>query len=503
MSINQFIKFKQMKRTITSAFFVLFSLIVFGQYVTPGTGVSWSLDDLVQNSSGVVTFEDDAYYLWEDIIVSENDTVKILIDGILRISTEKLVTVAGTLLVDPPGNFTFTAVDTTQNFLGFRFEDSDNSYLRKCTVEFGGGIKLINSDLTIEDCIIRKNNKSNSSGAIDIFQSNPTIKNCEISINAGPAIMSAANSGSSPTVTGNIVYHNNTANENMPQLNFGTTSESAELQIIDNVIEGFYDNVGGIAVSTLAGGSVLCKIQGNIISNSRYGIAVYGNNISSEIRDNIISDNNIQNDPMLGGSGINFWGDTTNISLVTGNEISGNLWGVTIQNKARPNLGQLGEDTVNIGKNLIYNNGNNGTVYALYNNTPGDIYAENNYWGTFNLDSVEMYIFHQPDDPSLGFVDYLPIKDYLTGIDVGKSDLKLIDAFYPNPVSTAGTIVFSKISKKKLKKITVYNTSGNILFSIETLKGKYKLNTRNLRAGLYLIKIESGGVSGFYKFIKK
>jgi parallel beta-helix repeat protein len=264
-----------------------------------------------------------------------------------------------------------------------------------------------------------------------------------------------------------------------------------------------YDNAGGIAVSTLAGGNVICKIQGNIITNNRYGIAVYGNNINSEIIDNVISDNNIQNDPMLGGSGINFWGDTTNVSLVSGNEITGNLWGVTIQNKARPNLGQLGEDTVNIGKNLIYNNGNNGTVYALYNNTPGDIYAENNYWGTFNLDSVEMYIFHQPDDPSLGFVDYLPIKDYLTGIDVGKSDLKLIDAFYPNPVSTAGTIVFSKISKKKLKKITVYNTSGNILFSIETLKGKYKLNTRNLRAGLYLIKIESGGVSGFYKFIKK
>jgi parallel beta-helix repeat protein len=317
--------------------------------------------------------------------------------------------------------------------------------------------------------------------------------------------MSAANSGSSPTVTGNIVYHNNTANENMPQLNFGTTSESAELQIIDNVIEGFYDNVGGIAVSTLAGGSVLCKIQGNIISNSRYGIAVYGNNISSEIRDNIISDNNIQNDPMLGGSGINFWGDTTNISLVTGNEISGNLWGVTIQNKARPNLGQLGEDTVNIGNNLIYDNGNEGIIYALYNNTPEDIFAENNYWGTFDLDTVEIYIFHQPDDQSLGFVDYLPIKDYLTGEKESfvSRGFELIESFYPNPAGFKGTIVFAPKVSGKIKEIEVFNSSGKRIYYLKTEKERYRINTSELPGGLYLIKVKVGRTVDFYKFLKQ
>ncbi len=194
-----------MKRTFTSVFFILFALIAVSQYVTPGTGISWSLDDLVQNSSGVVTLENDTYYLWDDITVSENDTVIILTDGIMKISDGKIVTIAGILLVDPPLNFTFTANDTTQNFLGFRFEESSDSYLSRCKIEFGGGIKLIGSDLTIEDCIITKNDKSNSTGAIDVFQSNPLIKNCEIYENAGPAIMSAANSGSSPTVSGNNV----------------------------------------------------------------------------------------------------------------------------------------------------------------------------------------------------------------------------------------------------------------------------------------------------------
>jgi len=494
-----------MKRTFTSVFFILFALIAVSQYVTPGTGISWSLDDLVQNSSGVVTLENDTYYLWDDITVSENDTVIILTDGIMKISDGKIVTIAGILLVDPPLNFTFTANDTTQNFLGFRFEESSDSYLSRCKIEFGGGIKLITSDLTVEDCIIRKNDKSNSTGAIDVFQSNPLIKNCEIYENEGPAIMSAANSGSSPIVMGNMIYHNNTENENMPQLNFGTTSESAELQIIDNTIEGLYDNVGGIAVSTLAGGNVICKIQGNTITNNRYGIAVYGNNINSEITGNVISDNNIQNDPMLGGSGINFWGDTTNISVVSENEISGNLWGVTIQNKARPNLGQLGEDTVNVGNNLIYNNGNEGTVYALYNNTPEDIYAENNFWGTYNTDTVEMYIFHQPDEPSLGFVDYLPIKDYLTGETESFStrDFNLIKSFYPNPAAFEGTMVFSKKVSGKIKEIEVFNSSGRRLLNFKTEKERYRINTSELPDGLYLIKVMAGRTVGFYKFIKQ
>ncbi|MEZ4824517.1 MAG: dockerin type I domain-containing protein [Ignavibacteria bacterium] len=66
-------------------------------------------------------------------------------------------------------------------------------------------------------------------------------------------------------------------------------------------------------------------------------------------------------------------------------------------------------DTTDVGLNQIYNNGNTGQIYDLYNNTPDSLKAENNYWGTSIQDSVEAHIYHKPDDPSLGNVDYLPL----------------------------------------------------------------------------------------------
>jgi hypothetical protein len=98
------------------------------------------------------------------------------------------------------------------------------------------------------------------------------------------------------------------------------------------------------------------------------------------------------------------------------------LWGITVSptstgGGAKPNLGDLtNTDTTDDGKNHIYGNTNTSTPYiAFYNNNVDDIMAQNNYWGSNNPDSVEATIFHQPDDASLGRVNYsdhliLPVK---------------------------------------------------------------------------------------------
>jgi len=229
--------------------------------------------------------------------------------------------------------------------------------------------------MLIEDCVIRKNDKSNSTGVIDLFHSNPEILNCEIFLNQGPAVLSSATGESSPLISGNYIYHNNTTNQNMPQINLGTSDVEKEIQIINNYIEGNYNMAGGIAVTTLAGGNIECLIKGNTIINNRYGITVYGYNITSVIDSNLIQDNNIQNLPMQGGSGINLWGDVSNNSMISRNTITGNLWGITNTGNAFPNIGQVDPFIVNIGENFIYNNGNGGEIYDLYNNTPNDIFC--------------------------------------------------------------------------------------------------------------------------------
>src|SRR5690606_23599796 len=72
------------------------------------------------------------------------------------------------------------------------------------------------------------------------------------------------------------------------------------------------------------------QIDGNTIVNNRYGVAVVGRGVTGYIVNNTIDSNNIEGEPMLGGSGLNFQGDTSIQVVAAGNYIANNLWGVTV-----------------------------------------------------------------------------------------------------------------------------------------------------------------------------
>ena len=481
----------------------LISQFTFSQYTTPGTGVIWDLIDLVDNSGGVMSIDEGIFYINDDLTISETDTIRIISDEIVKIESDKLITVLGVFQAQPPQELHITSIDITQNFRGFKFDESDTSILKNCIIEFGGGIDLLYSDILIEDCIIRNNDKSNSTGVIDLFHSSPEILNCEIYLNQGPAVLSSATAECSPLISGNYIYHNNTTNQNMPQINLGTSEPEMGIQIINNYIEGNYDMVGGIAITTLAGGNIECLIKGNTIINNRYGITAYGYNITSIIDSNFIQNNNIQNLPMQGGSGINLWGDVSNNSIISRNTITGNLWGITNTGNALPNLGQIDPFIINIGENFIYDNGNEGEIYDLYNNTPNDIFAENNYWGTYDLDSIEMHIFHEPDDASLGFVDYLPIKDTITGYGEISNPNESNFYVYPNPSSDKIFLKFSgELDDHQETRIQIYNLSGQEVLSFN-LDSKYDgLDISELDRSTYILRVTTGNYVSFVKFIK-
>jgi len=131
---------------------------------------------------------------------------------------------------------------------------------------------------------------------------------------------------------------------------------------------------------------------------------------------NVVDSNNTGGNPNTGGSGISFTGGSATShqnTIVTGNIFRANLWGITIQNNAKPNLGNLNNtDTTDDGKNQFINNTNATTPgIDLYNNTVDSIYAQNNYWGDMNPAVAETHIFHYTDNASLGFVNYLPLYD--------------------------------------------------------------------------------------------
>ena len=76
--------------------------IVYADYNTPGTGKVWTLDSLVQNSAGAVTFSGGAYFFNTNIFLANSDTLKILNNAVVKVDSAKLFTVYGTLIINPP-----------------------------------------------------------------------------------------------------------------------------------------------------------------------------------------------------------------------------------------------------------------------------------------------------------------------------------------------------------------------------------------------------------------
>lgn len=244
--------------------------VSYSNYSTPGSGVTWTLDSLVNNSSGDVTFSGGAYLVNDTINISMGDTVKILSNSVLKFAASVFIDIFGVLIINPPDSVTITAQDTVTKFLGLKFEDqSDGSVLKKLIFEYGNSIRMLDCNILIDSCIIRYNtlNSAFASGAISLFRSNSVISNCKIFRNRRSAITSGANIPSSPKILNNHIYENNTENANVPQINFGATG-TEQMVIRGNVITGLFNNCGGI--SFLPVGSIPdAVIENNIITKNR------------------------------------------------------------------------------------------------------------------------------------------------------------------------------------------------------------------------------------------
>lgn len=468
-------------KKILLLFVSLFTIQAMAQYSTPGNNGSFTFDDLVDMSSGAVTADGEWYSFNEDIIISSTDTLSVGENAQLSIGLDMLWTIEGVLLVTTE-EFVILSGASIGNFEGIRFDNSSASVLKNTMIEGCGGIKLIDSDMLIQNCQFMGFGQEYSTGALNLFDSNPIIRDCDFQNNAGPAISSGANSSSSPQIINNTIVNNVTTNSNTPQINLGTADGINSIIIDSNYITGINDNAGGIAISTLAGGSANTVVTNNYVANNRYGIAHIGNDITSLITGNIIADNNIQNDPMLGGSGLNFYGGETNTSIVTGNVIYGNLWGVTIQSSASPDLG---DGTGNSpGKNRLYDNGNGGTVFALYNNTPNPINAIYNFWGTTDIAVAEDAIYHKTDDASLGLVSFDPMWTNPVGIASLSEDFRL--SISPNPASN-----YFILDVDGNTEVSIYSQSGQFINTLMVTPSQ-KIDISVWERGIYILKLANG-----------
>lgn len=464
-----------------------FSLALSAQgYETPNDGVNYSLDDLINESPETVSLEEGFYTLHQDLIISENDSLTIENQS-LRIAGDVRVTIEGSFFsigYDDADNV-FYAIEEDSPYDGFRFEETSEVFIDKTVIKNGGGLKTITPNFTITNSTLEHNVEGVSTGAvISLSHGSVLIEGNSFIENETPAISSPANGDVSAQIISNYIEANGQANQNRPQLNMGPT-EGDTLKIIGNTIIGDrdLDMVGGISVASLMGGELNAIIQDNTIRDNRYGINVQGaEGLSVEIIDNIIEDNNTQGDPAMGGSGISInSASEDHVARLTENEIRNNLWGVTVIGSPTVNLG---DDEENPGNNIFSENGNNGEIYALYNNGPNTIMALHNCWiegQESTLEEAGEVIVDQEDDSSLGEVIYDPINCGVLGVPTFD---KQAVTMYPNPAKDQ----LNFESSVELNQVAIFDIKGKKVQELITNSSLHGIITLNLESGVYFVR---------------
>ncbi|MBO2011812.1 T9SS type A sorting domain-containing protein [Hymenobacter negativus] len=474
------------------------------QFQTPGTGVRWTLAQLAAApGSNVVLSSPGIYAVNGNLRLSPTDTLTITTNATLRLASLAQVNVDGVLLVNPSDSVKITAQVATAPFHSFWFSaTSQGSRLRKTIVEYGGGIKTVDCDLLLDSCVVRYQvsrigTVNTNSGAISPSGGAPRILNCHIYSNARSGVLSPSNRNTSPTIQNCVFRNNDTENANYPQINLGIGGATPIVIEECRVIGGSYNMAGGISVSNLVGavGTTQVRIRQNRIANNRYGIALLGSGISAVITRNIIENNNINPNANTGGSGINLQGGATLTGVASRNVLRGNLWGVTVLRTSTTSttpgptmsFGDASStDSLNIGLNQLYSNGNGGQVYDFYLNMPDNMLAQNNDWGTNSAAVAESHIVHQVDQPALGLLNFMPMRPTTVLAARPASVLEL--ATYPNPVRDALTL---RLPNNAPVRLSLRNALGQVVYAAEATpaNGQLTLPADRLTQGLYVLTV--------------
>ncbi len=424
------------------------------QWISPGNGTTYTLPDLVAASNGTVTQAGTVFTIHDNLTISANDILQID-DQVTRINAPgTLITIQGSMICQNTID-RVKLYGTEEQSFSMRFEDATNCHIQKMYFSDGGGIKVIQSEVTFDDVKFVYFTTDYCNAVIDAFNCDPVINNCFFMMNKGAAISSPANGQSSPQIT-NCELDANVDGLNIPQINLGPGGDDT-IRIVGNTIHGTYAvfHTGGISVADLMGvGSTKVLLKENIVKDSRYGYNQQGQTISSVLIENQFLNNNHETNPMNGGSGISIYGTSTNCkAILRNNTITGNLWGITAINLHDIDLGTEEE----WGRNRIMNNGNGGVTYDLYNNSSCDIMAVGNNWGTTNEQEVEDHIVHQLDNPDYGLVTFIPFIGYDQVPDTPVSSQDL------NPAEC-----------------TIYSITGQ------------KINSEQLKPGVYILESRQG-----------
>lgn len=471
-----------MKKVLLFILFICLS-VGYAQIVTPGNGTQFTFSDLVNDPSGAITSpETGIFILTQDLTISANDSL--LLDSAmqsLQIVGDVTITVLGCVQCEERSNLleiTGIQTDSSPTFFEWRFEEAAPSLLSHLRMENGENIFIGQTQISIQNCEFSNFN----SQVIKYMNCNPIILHCDFHDNRQAAINSAVNVTGSPIICYNRFYHNVLDDVNQPQINLGPGTNGRDIIIEGNTIDGCSPMSGGIAIANLMNvGLTQAVIRNNIIENNRYGYTQQGSDIFALIEDNQFINNNLEENPMNGGSGISIYGsDTTCAAKLRRNIISGNLWGITAINKHTIDMGTA-ED---FGHNRLFDNGNGGQIYALYNNASSSMSAVGNYWGGNTEAFVESVIYHRPDlGNNYGLVLYAPILTEDTTEIADSEEISMV--VYPNPTNGIVNIQLSSGPFPHTSEIQIFDIYGRRLQVWPVKDERIQIDLSGYSKGIY------------------
>ena len=458
------------------------------QWVSPGNGTTYTIEDLVEVSNGCVMWIDgnQQYRIENDITISANDILDV--NHSLYFNNNVTLTIKGSIEAINTDTYYWLAFSGNSGVGGrIRLEDATGPCVfRRCNITELDGIQIIESEAVFTDCHFHTFRCEQQSAAVNCMNCDPVFTNCEFDNNNGSAISSPANGQTSPQITNCIFDYN--VGTNQPHINLGPGSQDS-IRIVNCTIQWGDNMAGGISIADLMGtGDTKILLKNNDINHNRYGYNQQGYHLSSTIIGNTFDQNNLETNPMNGGSGISIYGmDGNNKAYIRNNTITKNLWGITIINAADVDLGT--ED--DWGHNVIHDNGhlaNYGMDYLyfdLYNNTACDIMAVGNYWGTIDEQVIEEHITHQYDDPSLGLVTYIPFLDN----DAIEESENTAFVVAPNPISN-GSFTLT-LENAQPSEMVIYNLNGQLVKSQMIENSVNTINVETLESGVYFIEVKN------------
>lgn len=389
-------------------------------YRTAGDGQTYSFETLSQTEGTGVTKESDhVYIITGSDTISSGDHFQIDEGAEIRFGDDAELIVYGTAHLESLTARTLLTRDgASETCHGIYLWSEVPVSVRGLDFEYIGLYDYSGEPLHITDCTFSHHNGSAAAALYFVSGGGKsTIENCRFEYCQRAAIGSAANASHSLSIVSCVLTQNSTANQNIPQINIAAAEE---ITIQDCEIMGHPDDpsinnmVGGIGISNYFSADNQILISSCQICDNRYGIGTVGpTNI--RIENCTLDNNNHESNPMNGGSGISLYDPYLKTqAVIAGNHIAGNYWGITVIGCQNVNIGKpYGSDVLSPGENTFKDNGFNGQLYDLYNNSTNTIYAQNNTWNVAEQteEQIETVIYHKHDDPSLGEVIFMPAKD--------------------------------------------------------------------------------------------